>query len=174
VWTRGGLVTYFLLFVMEVATRRVHFAGCAPNPDDLWMKQIARNLTDAEDGFLNCRRFLIMDRDGKFTDAFCEILQGEGVEAVRLPPQSPNLNPHLERFIRSIKEEALARMIFFGEKSLRRAVSQFLLHFHAERNHPGLGNLLIDRGEEVGRRDGGIRCRERLGGLLRYYHRDAA
>ncbi|HUT12484.1 MAG TPA: helix-turn-helix domain-containing protein [Thermoguttaceae bacterium] len=78
VWTRGGLVTYFLLFVMEVATRRVHFAGCTPNPAEAWMKQVARNLTDAEDGFLNDKRYLLMDRDGKFTDGFSEILQGEG------------------------------------------------------------------------------------------------
>jgi putative transposase len=174
VWTKGGLVTYYLLFVMEVATRRVHFAGCTPNPDGRWMKQIARNLTDVEDGFLNDKRFLIMDRDGKFTEEFCEILRGEGVEAVKLPPRSPNLNPHLERFIKSIKGEALSKMIFFGENSLRRAVSQYLLHFHAERNHQGLDNRLIDVGVEVGRRHGELQCRERLGGLLRYYYREAA
>ena len=97
VWTKGGLVTYYLLFVMEVATRRVHFAGCTPNPDGPWMKQIARNLTDCEDGFLNGKRFLIMDRDKKFSEAFRKILEDEGTECVRLPPRSPNLNPHIER-----------------------------------------------------------------------------
>ncbi len=95
VWTKGGLVTYYLLFVMEVATRRVHFAGCTTNPDQSWMKQIAWNLTDCEDGFLNGRRFLIMDRDTQFTESFCGILEGEGVEAVKLPPRSPDLNPHI-------------------------------------------------------------------------------
>jgi len=75
VWTKGGLVTYYLLFVMDVAARRVHFAGCTPNPDGPWMKQIARNLTDCEDGFLNGKRFLIMDRDKKFSEAFRKILE---------------------------------------------------------------------------------------------------
>ena len=89
---------------MEIATRRVHFAGCTPNPTEPWMKQIARNLTDAEDGFLNGKRYLIMDRDGEFCPAFREILKSEGVEPVLLPPKSPNLNAHLERFHRSLKE----------------------------------------------------------------------
>jgi putative transposase len=174
VWTMGGLVTYYLLFVMEVATRRVHFAGCTVNPAEAWMKQIARNLTDVEDGFLNGKRYLIMDRDTKFSDAFRKILEDESVESVRLPPRSPNLNPHIERFMRSIKEECLLQMIFFGEKMLRTAIRQFLEHYHAERNHQGLGNQLIDPGEEVGQSLGEVQCRERLGGLLRYYYRDAA
>ncbi len=174
VWTKGGLVTYYLLFVMEVATRRIHFAGCTPNPDEPWMKQIARNLIDCEDGFLSGKRYLIMDRDTKFTEAFRTILEDEGVESVRLPPRSPNLNPHIERFMKSVKEECLLKMIFFGEKMLRTAVSQFLEHYHGERNHQGLDNKIITPGDEVGRLDGEIKCHERLGGLLRYYHRDAA
>ena len=174
VWTKGGLVTYYLLFVMEVATRRVHFAGCTPNPDGPWMKQIARNLTDCEDGFLNGKRVLIMDRDKKFSEAFRKILEDEGIECVRLPPRSPNLNPHIERFMRSIKDESLSRLLFFGENMLRNAVRQFLKHYHGERNHQGLGNRLINPGEEVGLAQGDVECRERLGGLLRYYYRDAA
>jgi transposase InsO family protein len=174
IWTKGGLVTYYVLFVMEVATRRVHFAGCTPNPTEPWMKQIARNLVDCEDGFLNGKRYLIMDRDSKFTDRFRGILEGEGVEAVRLPPRSPNLNPHIERFIRSIKDESLSRMVFFGENMLRNAVRQFLAHYHAERNHQSLDNKIIHPGDEVGRHEGEILCRERLGGILRYYYRDAA
>jgi len=174
VWTKGGLVTYYLLFVMEVATRRVHFAGCTPNPDGPWMKQIARNLTDCEDGFLHGMRFLIMDRDTKFTHGFREILESEGVEAVLLPAKSPNLNAHQERFHRSLKEECLGRMVFFGDTMLRNAVSSFLCHYHGERNHQGLDNKIIEQGDEVGRDNGKIECRERLGGLLRYYHRRAA
>ena len=130
VWTKGGLVTYYLLFVMEVATRRVHFAGCTPNPSEAWMKQIARNLTDAEDGFLNGKRYLIMDRDGKFCPAFRDILKQEGVNCIRLPARSPNLTPHIERFMRSVKEECLLKMIFFGETSLRRATTSYLVHYH--------------------------------------------
>ncbi len=174
VWTKGGLVTFYLLFVMEVATRRVHFAGCSTNPDELWMKQIARNLTDAFDGFLNGKRCVLMDRDGKFCPAFREILKDEDIKPVQLPPRSPNLNAHVERFHRSLKEECLDRLIFFGEKSLRNAIETYLEHFHAERNHQGLVNRLVEPGEEVGRRDGEVICRERLGGMLRYYYRKAA
>ncbi len=138
------------------------------------MKQIARNLTDPDDGFLNGKRYLIMDRDTKFCEAFREILEDEDVKPLRLPPRSPNLNGNLERFFRSLKAESLSRIIFFGEKSLRRAVTSYLLHFHAERNHQGLDNQIIELGDEVGSIAGKIECRERLGGMLRYYFRSAA
>jgi putative transposase len=174
VWTKGGLVTYYLLFVMELASRRVHFAGCTPNPDEPWMKQMAKNLTDPFDGFLIDKRYLIMDRDTKFSDAFRKILENEGVESVRLPPRSPNLTPHIERFMRSIKEESLLKMIFFGEKMLRNGVREYLRHYHGERNHQGLDNKIIQPGDEVGQAGGEIACRKRLGGLLQYYHRKAA
>jgi putative transposase len=173
VWTKSGLVTYYLLFVMEVATRRVHFAGCTPNPHEIWMKQIARNLTDSLDGFLQCKRYLLMDRDTKFCSAFRDILEQDGVNCVRLPPQSPNLTPHIERFMRSLKSEALDRMIFFGEKSLLRATTSYLIHYHEERNHQGLGNKIIHPGNEIGSSHGEVQCREHLGGLLRHYHRAA-
>jgi len=174
VWTKSGLVTCYLLFVMELATRRVHFAGLTANPDEGWMLQIARNLTDAEQGSLRGRKYLLMDRDTKFSEAFRVMLEQAGAKVVRLPPCSPNLNPHLERFMRSVKEECIERMIFFGERSLQVAVAEFLNHFHAERNHQGLGNRLIEPGQEVGRTAGEVGCRERLGGMLRYYYRNAA
>ena len=138
------------------------------------MRQVARNLTDAEDGFLKGKRYLLVDRDSKFCPRFRDILKNEGTEPVLLPPKSPNLNAHLERFFRSLKEEALERMIFFGEKSLRNAIREFVLHYHAERNHQGLDNKIIEPGNEVGRGEAEILCRERLGGMLRYYYRDAA
>ena len=103
VWTQGGLVTYYLLFVMHVATRRVHFAGCTPNPDDPWMQQIARNLTDCEDGFLTGKRYVIMDRDPKYSVGFRSILKQGGVDSVRLPRRSPDLSPHIEPFVLSVK-----------------------------------------------------------------------
>ncbi len=133
VWTKGGLVTFYLLFVMELKTRRVHFAGCTTSPNESWMKQVARELTNCEDGFLNSKRYLIMDRDTKFCQAFRNILNDEGIEPVRLPARSPNLNSHLERFFGSLKSEALDRMIFFGENSLRRAVNSYLEYYHTER-----------------------------------------
>ncbi len=174
VWTRGGPVTYYLLFVMKLATRRVYFAGCTTNPDGTWMKRIARNLTDVEDGFLNGKRYLWMDRDGKFCPSFRGFLKDEGIQPLRLPPRSPDLNAYIERFMRSLKSESLSRMIFFGEKSLRRAVTAYLDHYHTERNHQGLENQIIEAGDEVGQIDGKVKCREQVGGLLRYYYREAA
>ena len=174
VWTKGGLVTFYLLFVMEISSRRVHFAGCTTNPREGWMKQIGKNLTDAFDGYLCGKRYLLLDRDTRYCEAFRDILEQAGVNCLRLPPRSPNLSPQIERFIRSIKDECLDRMIFFGEVSLRNAVQEYLLHYHGERNHQGLGNRLIEPGEEVGRTTGEIYCRERLGGMLRYYYRNAA
>ena len=174
VWTKGGLVTVYLLFVMELATRRVHFAGSTANPDEPWMLQVSRNLSDAEDGFLRGKKYLLMDRDTKFSEAFRVTLEQAGVKGVRLPPRSPNLTPHIERFMRSLKDECLHRMIFFGESSLKTAVAGFLAHYHAERNHQGLDNRLLEPGEEVGRTKGEVVCRERLGGMLRYYYKQAA
>jgi transposase InsO family protein len=173
VMTLRGLVRYHVLFVIEQCTRCVEIAGIVPEPDGRWMAQVARNLTDAVDGFLRGKRYLIHDRSPLFTSVFAEILKAAGVKVVKLPPRSPDLNPHAERFVRSIKSECLAKMIFFGEKQLRRAIEQFIAHYHAERNHQGLGNQLIQPGESVGKAEGEILCSERLGGLLRYYHRAA-
>jgi hypothetical protein len=99
--------------------RRIHLAGMTPHPDEAFMMQCARQLTDSFDGFLLDKRYLIHDRDTKFTAAFDPYLCDQGVEPLMLPPQSPNLNAHCERFVRSIKEEALGRMICMGEASLR-------------------------------------------------------
>jgi transposase InsO family protein len=159
---------------MEVATRRVRFAGCTTGPDEAWMKQVARNLTDSVDGSLLGTRYLRMDRDAKFCASFRALLKDADVKAVRSPARSPNLNAHLERFMRSLKGECLDRMIFFGESSLRRATTEFLAHYQRERNHQGLNNRLIEEGEEVGRAAGRLRCRKRLGGMSRCYYRAAA
>jgi transposase InsO family protein len=174
VWTKGGLITFYLLFVMELKTRRVCFAGCTPNPNTPWMKQVAKNLTDCMDGFLIGKRYILMDRDGAFSPAFQEILRWSGTEPVVLPPRSPNLSSQLERFHLSIKSECLEKMIFFAEASLRKATQEYLSHYHGERNHQGLDNRLITPGEELIRTSADVDCRERLGGLLRYYHRKAA
>ena len=174
VWTKGGLVTFYLLLVIKLSTRRVHCAGCTPHPDDAWMKQVSKNLTDPFDGFLGAGSYVLMDRDTKYSGAFRRILTEAKVEIVRLPAKSPNLNAYVERFIRSLKEECLDRLIFFGEGSLRNAVHEFLEHYHRERNHQGLANRLIDPALEIGRADEPVQCRERLGGLLNYYTRQAA
>jgi len=118
-------------------------------------------------------RYLIHDRDPLFTQTFRETLEGSGVRPVRLPSRSPNLNAYAERFVRSIKSECLAQVIPIGEAHLRQAVREYVAHYHSERNHHGIGNRLIDSPAEESRRGDSIECRERLGGLLRYYGRAA-
>ena len=173
VWTRSGLITFYLLVVMHLKTRRIEIAGATPHPNSEWMQQVGRNLTDCVDGFLRLSTHVILDRDTKHLP-LRQILKSSNIELVVLPPKSPNLNAHLERFMRSLKSECLDRVSFFGEPSLRRALREFGEHFHHERNHQGLGNRIIDAGTEVGRTQGEVQCRERLGGLLRYYYRNAA
>jgi putative transposase len=119
-------------------------------------------------------RYLLVDRDPLYTEAFRSLLGDEGVDVKRMPPKSPNLRPHAERFVRSIKEECLSRMILLGERHLRRAVTEYGRHYHTERNHQGLGNELIIRSGTTAAAKGPVKCHERLGGLLRYYYREAA
>ena len=120
------------------------------------------------------KRSLLHDRDPLFRDAFRQTLAATGVEAVRLHPHSPNLNAYAERFVRTIKESCLDRMILSGERSLRRAIREFMAHYHHERNHQGMNNRLLSPVTTIARKDEPITCRPRLGGLLKYYHRPAA
>jgi len=172
-WCWGRLTRYHVFFVIRLASRRIHIAGIIPEPDGRWMSQVGRNLTDCQEGFLRECRFLIHDRATVFTKEFISILKGAGVESIRLPARSPNLNAFAERFVRSIKSECLDHLILVGERSLRRAVDEFCAHYHEERNHQGLENKLIEADFSVCEA-GELKCRERLGGLLRYYHREAA
>ena len=120
------------------------------------------------------KRYLILDRDRKYTEQFRDVLTGAGTKLVRLPVRSPNLNAYAERFVLSIKSECLERMIFFTESSLRRAIGSYVAHYHCERSHQGLGNRLIEPSNGVDEANGNVCCRERLGGMLRYYYRQAA
>jgi transposase InsO family protein len=172
VLTLTGLVRYSVLFVIDLKSRRVEIAGIVRQPYEAWMKQVARNLTDCVDGFLRGAEYFIHDRDPLFCTAFRQILKDDGVKTVKLPPRSPNLNPYAERFVRSIKEECLNKLILIGEGHLRIAVRQFIEHYHIERPHQGLGNVLITPDSDNG--TGAIECHERLGGLLKSYYRRAA
>jgi putative transposase len=174
VWTPKGLQRFVVLFFLELSTRRVELAGIAAKPDGLWMTQIARNLTDGVDGFFIGKRYLIHDRDPLYTNEFLNMLGDVGVESVKLPRRSPNLNAYAERFVRTIKESCLDRMIWFGEDRLRRGISEFIFHYHFERNHQGLDNRLIIPKSTTDATTGRVRKRERLGGMLNYYFRDAA
>jgi putative transposase len=172
--TWHGLVTYYVLVVMEPATRRIQIAGMTSHPTDAFMTQCGRQLTDPIDGFLLGKRYLLHDRDTKFTRTFDELLKDSGVEPIVLPARSPNLNAHCERFVRAIKEEALDHILMLGERSLSYVIQQYLVHYHAERNHQGLDNQLIAPTLDSGSHSGRVRRRVRLGGLLSYYDRDAA
>jgi putative transposase len=174
VWTRRGLQRFVVLFFLDLSTRQVEIAGIASTANGLWMGQIGRRVTDAVDGILNGKRYLIHDRDPLFTAEFLSLLAGVGVESVKLPPQSPNLNAQAERFVRSIKESCLDRLILFGEESLRTAVSQFVTHYHQERPHQGLDNRLIRPTPGHVGNIGAVQQHQRLGGMLNYYYRTAA
>jgi putative transposase len=165
-------VTYYTLFVIDLRSRRVHIVGSTPNPHAAFMAQAARRLTDAVDGFLVDRRVLVCDRDGKWTEGFRAIIEGSGMRIVLTPSQGPNANAYAERFVRSVRAECLDRLILFGERRLIRVLDEFVAHYHGERNHQGLGNDLITP-EPRPLAGTHVRCRERLGGLLRYYHRAA-
>ena len=138
------------------------------------MMQVGRNLTDPFDGFLAETRFLILDRDAKYSKRFRRLLEDAGIEIVRLPRRSPNLNAYAERFVRSIKDECLNRMIFFGERTVRKATREFAAHYHEERNHQGIENRLITPKDTADCSTGPIRCSERVGEMLRFYHRAVA
>jgi hypothetical protein len=176
VWTARGLMTFYVLSCMRVASRQVCIAGITTSPDQHWMEQMARNISFAESGFLNGCRYLLHDRDAKFCAAFAEILEAVGIKTVKLPARSPNLNANLERWHRSVKEECLSKMILFGEASLRQVLSNYVLHFHGERNHQGKGNVILfpSTGDRIGASTGEIQTRERLGVLLKFYYRQAA
>ncbi|MCP4376919.1 MAG: transposase [bacterium] len=174
VWTPRGLLTYYVLFVMQLKTRSIRIAGVTTSPNSAYMKQVARNLTDVGDGFLVNSRYLIMERDTKYTEDFREFLDREGVKAVRCPVRAPNCNAFAERFVRSIKEECLDRMILFGEASLRRALTEYVAHYHAERNHQGVDNRLLEPLDASIAANEAVYRHERLGGILNYYYREAA
>ena len=172
VWTWRGLVTYYTVFVIDLASRRVHVLGSTPHPSDLFMDQIVRLVTAADDGALVGHHVLICDRDRKWSRAVRRRFGDAGIRVVLTPERAPNANAYAERFVRSIKEECLDRVIPIGERHVRQVITEFVEHYHRERNHQGLNNRLI-AGTPVTDRTGRVRCRRRLGGLLNFYERAA-
>jgi transposase InsO family protein len=174
VLTLHGLTRYFVFFVMELKTRRVHIAGIVHQPHGGWMMQVGRKLLDAVGGFLLGKKYLILDRDPVYTAQFRRLLRDSRVKPVRLPAKSPNLNAHAERFVRSIREDCLDHIVPLGERHLRTVCREYVVHYHGERNHQGLGNELIEPIEPGCTRNSKVTRRQRLGGLLNYYEREAA
>jgi hypothetical protein len=158
--------------VIQLATRAVEIADVVSEPIELWMLQIARNLVDPWTGFLTSSRLLIHDRATVFSEHFRQLRSG-WVEPLRLLARSPNLNAYAERFVRTIREECLDRMVFFGESSLRRTVDEFVIHYNQERNHQGLANQPIRPKTNRFPSEGALCRPKRLGGRLNYYYREA-
>ena len=171
VWTCSGLVTFYVLFLLRIKTREIHIAGMTPHPNAAWMTQMARNVTLADIGFLRPGDYLIHDRDSKYCPVFRRTIRDVGVKPLALPPRSPNLNAHAERWVLTARSECLDHLILFGERALRRALSEFATHYHQERPHQGVGNVLLFPKKMSQTSGPTIRRREQLGGLLSFYHR---
>ena len=173
-WELKGLTRYMVFFAIEIATRKVEIVAVHADPCETQMLQWARNLTDAQDGFLKGKRVLIHGRDPLYTKKFQETLQAVGVRCLKLPKWSPNLNPYCESWVRTAKREVFDRMIFFGEQQIRRVTTCFVEHHNNERPHKGLDYQRPVEPDIPPPRDGPVKCRERLGGLLKNYYREAA
>jgi putative transposase len=173
----SGTVRHMVLFVIEVKSRAVQIAGVRIAPDGDWMKQIARHLLDPTDGFLRHASHLIHDRDPVFTEAWTTLLATGGVKCVPIPAQSPNCNPHAERFVKTIRTECLDHFVIFGARHLQHLLKEFMGHYLTERHHQGIGSQII-RPKAPPSNDNAkldaIRCQSRLGGLLNFYCREAA
>lgn len=173
IWTKRGVIDYFILFVINVQSRRVEVLGITANPTGQWMAQQARNLCMHWQNQDQPASYLIHDRDGKFTAQFDAIVKTEGVKVVRLTPRAPNLNAYAERWVQSLKHECLNNFIVLGERHLRHPVHQYVEHYHTERLHQAKDNMLLS-GASPPESEGEIVCHERLGGLLKHYTRCAA
>jgi putative transposase len=156
---------------MELHSRRVQIVSSTPYPDEAFMLQIMRELT-APDGMLKGKRLFLCDHDRKWSRAVRQLLERAGVRVLQTPFRAPNCNAHAERFVRSVKEECLNRVIPLGEQHFRRTLAEYVTHYHHERNHQGLANELIENGIDR-ETSGSTRRRQRLGGLLSYYYRAA-
>lgn len=172
VWTARGLVTYYALFVIELHSRRVRVVGATRYPNDAFVLQAMRHLTDGVDGVLTSDRVLICDRDPKWSSAVVSFLEGEGIRVIRTPVRAPNGTAYAERFVRSIKEECLEPFACAWRAHLQRAITEFVAHYHAERNHQGLGNELIQPLHQPAAA-GAVHRRQRMGGMLNFYYRAA-
>ncbi len=178
-WSGFHLATYDVLFFIHLESRRVIFGDMTEHPTGEWCEQRARELTGFDgpiQGF-GRRGYLIHDRGSNFTRAFGKVFRSVNIRPLKLPARSPNLNAFAERFVRSIKHECLNQLILIGEGSVRRAIEQYLEHYHSERNHHGFDNMIpfpATGNEQSSNGEGRMVKSARLGGLLNYYHREAA
>lgn len=160
--------------MIDLLTRKVEITHIGCQYSGELMMQIGRNLTDCFSGFLLGKKWMLHDQDPLFTEDFRELLRSSSTTPFKLPRHMPMMNGYAECFVKTIKYECLNKMIFFGEGSLRHAIDEFMIHYHAERPHQGLDNKVIEPDAETFRNTGEIRKIARLGGLLNHYYREPA
>ena len=177
--TLGGVVELYLLFFIHIGSRRVIVSSPTANPDAAWVAQQARNasMQMAEWGLSASR--VIIDGDKKFQAGFDAVFEGQGTLIQRVGPRAPNMNPYAERFAQTLRRECLDHFLILGERHLAHLVKEFLTHYHEERPHQGRGNVPLPDADQPQPRilkfpTGAVKCRKRLGGLLKHYYRAAA
>jgi putative transposase len=175
--TWKGMVDIFAWFFIHIGTRKVFFAGCTTHPNETWVVQQARNFAlHLEEQSLPAK-YLILDLDTKFTEQFRSTICSEGIRVIRVGPRKPNCNAFAERWVQSIKQECLDHFLVFGEEHFRYLVISYTQHYNEERPHQSLGNVPLSEVSEptiLKFPTGKVKCKERLGGLLKHYYRDAA
>ena len=168
----SGLRVIYFLFFIHTGSRRVYYAGCTEHPKASWVEQHAWNFSMHLQDRGETDRYILHDRDRKYTAKFDAILKSDGIKPVRLPVRAPNLNSYAEARLGSLKRECLNHFLVFGERHLDHLIREYLAYYHHERPHQSLGNrTIIPLPTCV---DGEIRCKTRLGGLLNHYYREAA
>src|SRR5712692_8271266 len=168
-----SLRRFYVLFFIELESRRVHLAGCTTNPTGAWVTQQARNLSFT--GLLDRIRYLVHDRDSKFAAAFDEVFRSEGIKVIHTPIRAPQANAYAERFVRTVRAECLDWLLIVGRRHLERVLRSYTAHYNNERPHRGLALLPPESSDAAGRpAAGAIERRDRLGGLIHEYHRAAA
>lgn len=168
------LETFYVLFAIHLSTREVRLCGITRFPKEPWVIQMARNLTDPFDGFFFGKTHCIMDNDSIFSPAFKKRLKGSGTKPVVTVVRKPNMNAYIERYIGSYKAEVLNWLIPQSEKHLREITREWLKYYNTERNHQGIEERIIKPSDGIGKSEGSVEMRSRLGGLLHYYHRKAS
>jgi transposase InsO family protein len=168
------LRTLYVLFGIEHGSRRVHVFGVTSNPDSAWVTQQARNLAAGER--LRSVRFLIRDRDSKFSGPFDEVFRTEGVRIVETPIRAPKANAFAERWVRTVREECLDYVLTFGRRHLERVLHEYVVHYNEGRPHRSLALLSPDSPGEARALPPTLAPRRRdvLGGLIHEYHAPAA
>lgn len=167
------LKTIYILFFIEIGTRRVHFAGCTDHPNKRWMTQQARQIIWILNEQDTTMRFLIRDRDTKFTQSFDSVFESEGIDIIRTPIRAPNANAYAERWVRTVREECFDKLIVVNEKHLKRVMNEYVTYYNTARPHQGIEQQIPIQ-PDISTESGPIRCRDVLGGIIHDYYRDTA